>query len=151
MSDFWSNVDKGGDCWLWTGRKHRQGYGFVWRSDLKRQVLAHREAWRLTNGDAGSLHVLHRCDVPACVNPSHLFVGTHADNMRDCVAKGRHKIPRISGARHGGATLNPDDADLVRRLYRFGNFTMKELAARYGVGRMTISRVLNGEHWAVRA
>lgn len=154
MKDFWSQVDKSGGpnaCWRWVGTKHRQGYGFFWRRDLGRAVLAHRESRRLTHEDPGQMHVLHRCDNTACVNPAHLFLGTHADNMRDCVSKGRHKIPRVSGARHGGATLNPDDADLIRRLYRCGNFTMKELATRYGVGRMTISRVLNGEHWAVRA
>ena len=75
-------------CWLWTGYRNRGGYG-----ELKhrgKRVLAHRLSWRLAHGNLpASLHVLHRCDNPACVRPEHLFLGTNQDNVADRIAKGR--------------------------------------------------------------
>ncbi len=85
---FESKVDiKGEDeCWNWTGCKSKAGYG---------QFLgqyAHRIAYEMYTGErVYHLHVLHRCDNPSCVNPSHLFLGTHADNMRDMKDKGRSR------------------------------------------------------------
>lgn len=88
---FWAKVDKSGGpdaCWLWTGSRNALGYG--WASDANhRGVGAHRLAWILTNGNPGPLFVMHSCDNPPCVNPAHLSVGTHADNLRDSSRKGR--------------------------------------------------------------
>lgn len=75
-------------CWEWTGTKDKHGYGRV-RVD-QRKARAHRVAWEAFKGEIpAGLHVLHRCDNPGCVNPEHLFLGTHGDNMRDREAKGR--------------------------------------------------------------
>ncbi len=78
-----------GGCSLWLGPTSGTGYGAVryegrvWR--------AHRLAWVFAgNKIPGGMHVCHHCDVRLCINPAHLFVGTRSDNMRDCVAKGRH-------------------------------------------------------------
>lgn len=87
---FWSNVTPSHepDCWLWQGVHDRRGYGRV--HVLGRQHGAHRIAWRLTCGPIPQgLGVLHKCDVPACCNPAHLFLGTQRDNMQDAAAKGR--------------------------------------------------------------
>lgn len=89
---FWPKVDKSGDCWLWTGATYPSGYGeFMFDTSI---VAAHRAAWRLTRGSIpeGTL-VLHRCDVRACVNPAHLFLGSQLDNMRDMAHKGRGVRP----------------------------------------------------------
>lgn len=81
---FWAKVKTDGPCWLWTGAQMGSlGYG-QFRIDPARTDYAHRVSWRLANGEIpdGAL-VLHRCDVPLCVRPDHLYLGNQADNMRD--------------------------------------------------------------------
>jgi hypothetical protein len=74
-------------CWLWIGSTAK-GYGKL--TIKHKDVLAHRCAWQLLNGEIPlGAHVLHSCDTPLCVNPDHLFIGSHTDNMRDMYAK-RH-------------------------------------------------------------
>lgn len=91
---FWLKVDKAGPggCWLYTGFRKWDGYGWLARyfNGKVRYLTAHRYSWILANGPVpDGLHVLHKCDVPACCNPAHLFLGTHQDNMKDRKAKGR--------------------------------------------------------------
>ena len=91
---FWKRVKKTKDCWEWQGMKKKDGlpYGLV--KIFFRRFYAHRVAWELTNGPIPKgLNVLHRCDNPVCVRPSHLFLGTQADNIADMVSKGRNRSP----------------------------------------------------------
>jgi len=88
----WIKKTKGG-CWEWLGQKWRTGYGYVrFREDGKvKTTAAHRYIYKIHKGEFNeTLNVLHTCDNPSCVNPNHLWLGTHTDNMRDMVAKGRH-------------------------------------------------------------
>lgn len=86
-------------CWIWIGWADSKGYGKL-HIDGGRRQAAHRFFWEAAHGKIQSgLHVLHRCDVPACVNPDHLFLGTHKDNMEDCARKGRFN-PRNAKATH---------------------------------------------------
>lgn len=91
-SEFKKRVDRSGECWEWTGHRQTQGYGQVQVN--AKLWTAHRLAWTLYNGPIpdGKL-ICHSCDNPGCVNPEHLFLGTHADNMEDMVAKNRSKGP----------------------------------------------------------
>jgi hypothetical protein len=76
-------------CWLWTGSVIEDGYGRL-KGHTRALVLAHRFAWEATFGPIpDGFQVLHECDTPPCINPDHLFLGTHTDNMRDMSAKGR--------------------------------------------------------------
>lgn len=76
-------------CFNWTASKHRSGYGQIKVS--KKTLLAHRVSYQLHYGvDPLELNVCHKCDNPSCINPQHLFLGTHTDNMQDMVRKGRY-------------------------------------------------------------
>jgi len=87
----WSRIDQGPDCWVWPGGHDKDGYGHIKVDRI--QQSTHRLAWTLTHGPvpAGML-VLHHCDNPPCCRPDHLFLGTHADNMRDRATKGRNQL-----------------------------------------------------------
>lgn len=91
IAAFWARTDRSGECWVWTGQtigKPGFAYGIVTRQ--QQRTLAHRMAYELTHGPIPEgLFVCHHCDNPPCIRPDHLFLGTHADNMRDMAAKGR--------------------------------------------------------------
>lgn len=90
--NFWEQVDKSQKCWLWTGSGNIAGYGrFTFNGTY---MLAHRASWIINNAQMPlELNVLHKCDVPLCVNPKHLWLGTKKDNALDMSAKGRASIP----------------------------------------------------------
>lgn len=85
---FWSRVDRAGPCWRWTGAAHGFGYGRFW-TKTHGEKGAHRYAFYLAHGRWPAV-CRHACDTPACVNPAHLQDGTAADNVHDCVDRGRH-------------------------------------------------------------
>lgn len=142
---FWDKVHKTDGCWEWTASLDRYGYG-KFSSEQGQWQRAHRISWQLTHGYIPpKTCVLHRCDNPKCVNPEHLFLGTHADNMRDMYAKDRRRARR--GESHGMARLSQVQVDAIRNLDANGNWTLLELATRFGVSQSTIWSVVNGKTW----
>lgn len=141
----WAHVHmNGSECWPWEASMSRYGYGSIRVG--KTSVLAHRAAYFLTVGSiAASGSICHRCDTPACCNPDHLFQSDHAGNMEDMRHKGRRK-GITSGERNGRAKLTASEAAQIRARRRSGA-SLKELAAEYGVGLSTISRVDRRENW----
>lgn len=90
-------------CWLWTAASTGHGYGLISLSFSKND-LAHRTSWRLFHGPIpDGLWVLHKCDVPSCVNPAHLFLGTQTDNMIDASEKKRINVQKRDSCLHGHA------------------------------------------------
>ena len=87
-------VDSASGCWLWLAGKNDRGYGRIFRRDLNRMDYVHRVMWEIHRGPIPPLTwVLHRCDVPACCNPAHLFLGSPKTNVHDMAMKGRHGTP----------------------------------------------------------
>jgi hypothetical protein len=93
-TDFWNKVNKETptECWEWTGRLNRDGYGGF---KMNHQDLhVHRWSMKFAGHDIAGKVVCHKCDNPKCVNPDHLFLGTQADNVKDMIAKGRYVKPQ---------------------------------------------------------
>lgn len=133
-----------GDCHIWTGSPRcRQGYGGIRYQGKQR--LAHRVAWFLEYGVWPEPCALHRCDTPACVNVEHLFLGTIGDNVRDCVAKGRHKATPRLGEANPSTKLTPADVLEIRALE--GLESQAAIGRRFGVCRSTIDAILKGRTW----
>lgn len=128
----WDNPST--DCWLWQGAKGSDGYGRF------RGSKAHRWAYaRFVDTIPEGLHVLHDCDVKLCVNPTHLFIGTPADNSRDAVVRGR--IPR--GEHHYRAKLTESDALRIMADSR----SLSVIAREYGVSHSTVDGIKTGKTW----
>jgi hypothetical protein len=143
---FWSKVRPGVDdaCWLWSASLNPDGYGQFRQSRLG-TVTAHRFSWQVHYGPIpDGMCVCHKCDVPACVRPDHLFLGTVADNMRDRDRKHRRIAP--CGEIHARAKLTAERIDEARRCVADGE-TRASVAKRMGVGPTAISRALLGRSW----
>lgn len=117
---FWQKVSVVGDCWIWTGSFTKGGRArFSVNSFL---VSASRFAYNTFVGPIPEgLLVLHTCDNPACANfKDHLFLGTHSDNTKDCVMKGRanRKVPHpgVSGTKNGRSKISEEDLSKIRSL-----------------------------------
>lgn len=153
---FWKRVEKTDGCWLWRGRVHR-GYGyFTWDDASAKKNLtrrAHRVAWELAHGPIEKgLCVCHRCDVPACVNPAHLFLGTVRENLADMVAKGRSRglSPKDRrGESHPNAKLTAAKVEEIHAL-RAKGLTYREIGERIGVSGACASDVCQGRSWKAR-
>lgn len=141
---FWLKVSKTKSCWLWQAGKHVFGYGQI--SYKRRPYGAHRISWMLTNGTIPEgLCVLHHCDVPACVNPSHLYLGSPKDNSRDRDIRNRH------GKGYGFKKTYPKkltgkEVAVIRKLPDCGT-THKDIAKIFNVSRSAISEIARHEIW----
>ncbi|HKI82157.1 MAG TPA: HNH endonuclease signature motif containing protein [Pseudodesulfovibrio sp.] len=133
-----------GPCWVWTGCLCRNGYGQIHLANPRRKELTHRLAWETINGHPGTLHVCHKCDVPACCNPSHMFLGTPSDNLADMRSKGRSNRPR--GEDIHCSKMSEEDVIAMRESYAKGE-TITVLSARYGVCFRTAKHTICGEYW----
>lgn len=136
--NFWSYVDRTGECWVWTGNRNTRGYGSFWNGS--RDERAHRFAYRLVFGPiAPGMFVCHRCDNPGCVRPAHLFQGTHSDNMRDAHRKGRLPQTRPGRGNHY-VKLSEDQVREIRLAWGTGE-SQSSIARRYQVASMTVSGI----------
>ncbi len=135
MKTFWDKIDKSEDCWLWMGSKSK-GYGRIWVEG--KQTGAHQYSYMLHHGPIpAGLCVCHSCDTRDCVNPDHLFLGTHKDNMDDMRRKGRGHWH--SGEAHQGSRLTDEDV----RWIRYIACAQKKIAKCFGISETHVSDIKN--------
>lgn len=119
--------------------EHKQKYAYGHTNGKRLHRLAYCEANGVSYESIKGWHVLHSCDNPRCVNPAHLRLGTHQDNMDD------KRIRQRAG--RGTAKIDFATAELIRAEYAAGGYTQRELATRHGIGQYVISRVVNNKMW----
>lgn len=126
-------------CWLWTACIGTGGYGLFRLNGP--QLRAHRASHILFVGPIPEgLYVCHKCDVRSCVNPDHLFLGTHADNSADMARK-----QRTVGEKHSATKLTENNVTEIRRLAPVA--TRASIARRFGVSRSHVSKIIHGHNW----
>jgi hypothetical protein len=145
---FWQRVRAAGpdECWDWTGYVIHYGQIGLGGRHGKR-VYAHRASWMIHHGEIpNGLHVLHKCDNGRCTNPRHLFLGTPADNHKDCAQKGRASLPPVlRGNDHPRNGRKLSDKQVIE--IRGSNEQTRILAARYGMSRSGIKYIRSGRNW----
>jgi hypothetical protein len=131
-------------CWEWIGAKGRFGYGCI--RIQRRLYQSHRLSYSWFVGSLGVDRVVrHRCDNPPCVNPAHLEIGTHADNVRDTISRGR-KVQAV-GVRIATAKLDPAKVREIRALAKQGMLSQRAIGRRYGVSHAVIGAIIRRRFW----
>jgi hypothetical protein len=147
LARFWSRVNKNGpihpiygQCWTWTGLLSDKGYG-----RLGGFGNTHRISWRIHYGEIpNGLHVCHKCDIPNCVNPDHLFIGTNADNVKDKVSKNRQS----KGEDHNSKLTEHEVLEIRRRCKPRDPINgLHALAREFGVAEPVIWNIVHGNRW----
>jgi hypothetical protein len=140
VARFCRRLKRVGSCLLWQGKLHNQGYGIF--NITGKRYRTNRVAYFLSRGvDPGDLDVCHTCDTPACCEPSHLFLGTRADNNQDAIQKGRTR--HAKGAKHGRAKLTVSSVREIRNSIA----TPATLAKQFGISRRAIGLIRQRKRW----
>jgi predicted transcriptional regulator len=135
-------VDKTGPCWIWTKSRNSKKYGQICIGSGK-SMQAHRYSYELYKGPIPKGYVIcHTCDNPLCANPDHLFAGTHMDNIRDMVSKGR----QCMGSRNATSKLTEEDIGPIWELITSGMGSEK-IAKLYGVTSTAIRAIKHHKGW----
>ena len=125
------------DCWEWQKSLDRDGYGYFWYDS--KTSRGHKYAWELYFGDRGGLCVLHTCDNPCCVNPDHLFLGTHQDNVKDRDSKGR----QVKGSKQHLSKLTEEQVRAIRKDSR----KHRIIANEYNIAKSNIWFIKSRTTW----
>lgn len=153
IKNFWNKVDIQGpdECWPWQAYINDTGYGCVGVGC--KVYLAHRIAWEITYGPIPeSLFCCHKCDNPACINPGHMFLGTHQDNMTDKSLKDRARKgisnTKITGSKHKLSKLTEEQVLEIRRLYALeSHILQREIGILFNISDKTVSQIILRQRW----
>lgn len=130
-------------CHEWHSARNRKGYGYFTVGGKQR--YAHRVAWEMVNGPIpDGMLCCHTCDNPSCVNPEHIFIGTHKDNTLDATIKGRRAIP--TGEKNPLSKLTEDGVREIRESISRGE-SQGSIAHRYGVSRSVVCEIGSRKAW----
>jgi hypothetical protein len=142
---FWAKVHVGDpdQCWEWQGAVNNTGYGIIGINS--KSQLAHRTSFALRIGDPAGLLICHTCDNRKCVNPHHLYGGTHQDNANDRVRRGRSFSP--IGEKANRSKLTREQVEQIRCRYAAGGVSQDALAAEYGVTQPSVSAIILRKTW----
>lgn len=125
-----------GTCWIWPGPYGMNQYGSMMIGGIRTQATHLIIELQTKRPIPEGKEVCHICDNPPCINPDHLFIGTHKENLFDAASKGRRLYK-----------LSDEKAKEIRALYAKGGESERSLAKKYGVARTTISLLLKGRTW----
>jgi hypothetical protein len=129
-------------CIPWMAALDKDGYGGIWSEEG--QLVAHRVAYEIAYGNPPkNLLVLHKCDNPSCVNPSHLFLGSHDENMKDMKNKSRQS----KGEKQHCAKMTKDKVELIRYRYANESTSQAKLAAEFGISQVLVSQIVLRRIW----
>jgi len=135
------NIKSKTECWVWNGGKSNYGYGHFWYNG--KTYGAHRMSYRIHNKNfPKKLFILHSCDNPSCVNPSHLFTGTHIENMRDRERKGRGDAAKRIGERNPVHKLKDSEVKDIIKKYS-SNMSQTKIAKIFKINQCHVSRIIN--------
>jgi HNH endonuclease len=143
---FWEKIDRSGrGCWLWKCGKNQDGHGILfWKFENDRcyNVSPHRLSYEIHFGPIpDGLQVRHACNNPACVNPKHLLLGTHDDNMRDKAAAGT-----VKGEKNPACKITAADVRAIRKMHAKGS-GIKALERRFNVKKSQIHNIVTRKSW----
>ena len=145
LARFEKLTQRGDGCWQWQGKPDKDGYGRL-RIGGRKVCKSHRAAWMIANDiDPGEKLICHHCDNPGCVNPSHLYLGTFADNSRDRAKRNRANPQK--GSDRWNAKLTDDLVARILLEYQPGVTGQKELGKKFGVTQTCICLILHGRIW----
>lgn len=138
-------LNQNSGCWIWKGAKVPRGYGMLGKGGRGAGYhYAHRLSFQLYRGTIpDGLSVLHRCDMPSCVNPEHLFLGTQKMNMEDKKAKPRHR----PGELHPNAILTYVQVAAIRSEYAKGMISLSLLGLKHGITMQHVHDIVRNKIW----
>lgn len=135
-----------GDCWLFTGGSKNGRHGTLYYKGKSWQ--AHCLALTLIKGSISEgLFGCHTCDVGMCINPDHLYAGTHQQNMDDMRARGREKRSQ-SGENNGRSVVTAYDVICIRTLHALGKSSLNDLSQEFGINKSSIHKIVTGIAWS---
>jgi len=144
---FWAKVrvKSPTDCWPWDASLNSNGYGRF--RVHPHNFIASRVAYRISHGSIPrGMEICHSCDNPKCCNPNHFFLGTHRDNIRDAVAKGRMTHVGPKGMDSCRAKLSDQQVNEIRRRLSDGH-RQRDIARSFGIGKTTVAHIYHRRTW----